>query len=124
MIWSLSGLTFLLFLLLVVGFIAVVALCQPLAYYWDTSIQGGWCASSKIITAISYLISVLAIVTDWTCALVPCFVVWKLQMKSRLKASVCGVLALGIIASTATVIRLPYLRFYNIPTDYLCTSKA
>ncbi|PSR79578.1 hypothetical protein BD289DRAFT_442227 [Coniella lustricola] len=101
-----------------VGFVAVVALCQPLAYYWNTSIDGGWCASTQIITGISYLISIMAIVTDWTCALIPCFVVWNLQMRSRLKASVCAVLALGIIASAATVIRLPYLRFYNIAEDY------
>ncbi|KAJ4390106.1 hypothetical protein N0V93_007579 [Gnomoniopsis smithogilvyi] len=39
-------------------------------------------------------------------------------MKARLKASVCAVLALGIIASAATVIRLPYLRYYNILTNY------
>lgn len=105
----------------VVGFVAVVALCQPLDYYWDTSIEDGWCASTQIITGISYLISVMAIITDWTCSLVPCYVVWNLQMKSRLKASVCGVLALGIVASAATVIRLPYLRFYNITTNYYCT---
>lgn len=103
-----------------IGFVAVVALCQPLSYYWDQSVEGGWCASIDIITGISYLISVLAIITDWTCALVPCYVVWNLQMKSRLKASVCGVLALGIVASAATVIRLPYLRFYNILTNYYC----
>lgn len=104
-----------------VGFVAVVALCQPLAFYWDTTIQGGWCASSNIITGISYLISIMAIITDWTCALIPCYVVYNLQMKSRLKASVCGVLALGIIASAATVIRLPYLQYYNVPTDYFRT---
>lgn len=104
-----------------IGFIGVVALCQPLAYYWDTSIKGGWCASAQIITGISYLISVMAIITDWTCSLVPCYVVWKLQMRSRLKVSVCAVLALGIIASAATVVRLPYLQYYNVPTDYYCT---
>lgn len=43
-------------------------------------------------------------------------------MRSRLKASVCAVLALGIIASAATVIRLPYLRFYNVVENYDCTS--
>lgn len=108
----------------VVGFVAVVALCQPLAYYWDTSIQGGWCASAQIITGISYLISVMAIITDWTCALVPCYVVWNLQMKSRLKLSVCAVLALGIIASAATVVRLPYLAYYNVVTNYYCAYSS
>ncbi|KAK7743560.1 hypothetical protein SLS53_004095 [Cytospora paraplurivora] len=102
-----------------IGFICVVALCTPLQYYWDQSIKDGWCASSEIITGMSYVISVLSIITDWACALVPCFVVWNLQMKSRLKASVCAVLALGMVASAATIVRLPYLQFYNVPTNYL-----
>lgn len=106
---------------IVVGFVAVVASCQPLEYYWDTTVPGGFCASTSIVTGISYLVSIMAIITDWTCALVPCYVVWNLQMKSRLKASVCGVLALGIVASAATVIRLPYLRYYNIALNYNCT---
>jgi hypothetical protein len=70
---------------------------------------------------LSYLVSVMSLITDWTCSLLPCFVVWNLQMKSRLKASVCGVLALGMVASAATIVRLPYLKYYNIPTNYLCT---
>lgn len=103
-----------------IGFVAVVALCKPIQMYWDPSI-GGWCAPTRIITGISYLISVLSVITDWTCSLLPCVVVWDLQMQPRLKASVCGVLALGMVASAATIARLPYLRFYNITANYLCT---
>ncbi|KUI70464.1 hypothetical protein VM1G_06004 [Cytospora mali] len=102
-----------------IGFIAVVALCTPLEYYWDQSIDGGWCAPVGIITGLSYFISAMSVVTDWTCALLPCVVVWNLQMKSRLKASVCAVLALGMVASAATIVRLPYLQYYNIKTNYL-----
>ncbi|KAF9875413.1 cation-transporting atpase 4 [Colletotrichum karsti] len=101
-----------------VGFIAVVAVCRPISFTWDKS-QDGVCAPSNIITSISYMISVLAIITDWTCAIVPTFVVWGLQMKSRVKASVCAVLALGAVASAATIIRLPYLQYYNQVNDYL-----
>ncbi|KXH65117.1 hypothetical protein CNYM01_04838 [Colletotrichum nymphaeae SA-01] len=85
-----------------VGFIAVVAVCRPMEYTWD-----------------NYMISVLAIVTDWTCAIVPTVVVWGLQMKSRVKVSVCAVLALGAIASAATIVRLPYLQYYNQVENYL-----
>ncbi|KAK1470169.1 hypothetical protein CCUS01_06554 [Colletotrichum cuscutae] len=85
-----------------VGFIAVVAVCRPMEYTWD-----------------NYMISVLAIVTDWTCAIVPTVVVWGLQMKSRVKVSVCAVLALGATASAATIVRLPYLQYYNQVENYL-----
>ncbi|ROW07684.1 hypothetical protein VMCG_03577 [Cytospora schulzeri] len=103
-----------------IGFAAVVALCNPIEEYWDPSV-GGWCAPIDIITGISYLISAMSVITDWTCSLLPCVVVWNLQMQPRLKASVCGVLALGMVASAATIVRLPYLQYYNVPTDYLCT---
>lgn len=103
------------------GFISVVALCTPLQYYWDQSIEDGWCASAEIVTGMSYLVSIMSIITDWACALVPCVVVWNLQMRARLKASVCAVLALGMVASAATIVRLPYLPYYNIKTNYLCT---
>ncbi|KXH68612.1 hypothetical protein CSAL01_10264 [Colletotrichum salicis] len=94
-----------------VGFIAVIA-----------------CAPQNIITIISYMISVLTIVTDWTCAIVPTVVVWGLQMKSRVKVSVCAVLALaGLVAnshffasaSAATIVRLSYLQYYNPVENYL-----
>ncbi|KAK1486367.1 hypothetical protein CTAM01_12248 [Colletotrichum tamarilloi] len=101
-----------------VGFIAVVAVCRPMEYTWDKSVDGQ-CAPQNIITTISYMISVLAIVTDWTCAIVPTVVVWGLQMKSRVKVSVCAVLALGAIASAATIVRLPYLQYYNQVENYL-----
>ncbi|KAJ0358474.1 hypothetical protein COL154_009099 [Colletotrichum chrysophilum] len=77
-----------------IGFIAVIAVCRPVSYTWDKSLDGS-CAPTNIITSISYLISVMAIITDWTCAIVPTVVVCGLQMKSRVKASVCAVLALG-----------------------------
>ncbi|KAF5521998.1 hypothetical protein CGCA056_v007427 [Colletotrichum aenigma] len=101
-----------------IGFIAVVAVCRPVSYTWDKSLDGS-CAPTNIITSISYLITVMAIITDWTCATVPTVVVCGLQMKSRVKASVCAVLALGAIASAATIIRLPYLQYYNVVDDYL-----
>ncbi|KAL0932269.1 cation-transporting atpase 4 [Colletotrichum truncatum] len=101
-----------------VGFIAVVASCRPISYTWDKSIRGK-CAPAEIITCISYVVSVLVIVTDWTCAIVPTVVIWRLQMKSRVKASACAILALGAIASAATIIRLPYLQYYSKPEDYL-----
>lgn len=103
-----------------VGFIAVVALCKPIDAYWDASVNG-WCAPAQIITGLSYLVSVMSVITDWTCSLLPCVVVWNLQMQPRLKASVCAVLALGLVASAATIVRLPYLQFYNVKTNYLCT---
>ncbi|KAF6808625.1 integral membrane protein [Colletotrichum plurivorum] len=48
--------------------------------------------------------------TDWTCAIVPSFIVSGFQMPRRQKVSVCAVLSLGVFASIATCIRL--FKFY------------
>ncbi|KAJ0343536.1 hypothetical protein KNSL1_010213 [Colletotrichum chrysophilum] len=59
-----------------IGFIAVIAVCRPVSYTWDKSLDGS-CAPTNIITSISYLISVMAIITDWTCAIVPTVVYYN-----------------------------------------------
>lgn len=61
--------------------------------------------------------------TDWTCAIVPFFIVSGLQMPRRQKVSVCAILGLGIFASIATCIRMPYLKYYDTvlyPTEVAC----
>ena len=46
-------------------------------------------------------------------------IVWDVQLKLRIKASVAVVLGFGFVASTATLVRLKYLLAYNNPDDYL-----
>lgn len=104
-----------------IAFVAIMLICQPIQYSWDKSLTGT-CASLQIVTGVSYLVSTLAIITDLACCIVPCVVVWNLQMKRRVKISVCVVLALGMCASAATVARFLHLKYYSTPTDYLCES--
>ncbi|KAF7534513.1 hypothetical protein G7054_g6185 [Neopestalotiopsis clavispora] len=104
-----------------VGFIAVVITCQPMAKNWDPVIQAdtniGYCMTGNIVQNLSYYVSASSIVTDWACAIIPCFIVWNLQMKRKLKISVAAILALGAVASVTTIVRLPYLSAYTAPTD-------
>lgn len=61
--------------------------------------------------------------SDWACALIPFAVVAKLQMDRRKKISVVCILGLGIFASIATCVRMPFLKYYNTdkyPTELLC----
>lgn len=54
--------------------------------------------------------------TDWACAIIPFFIVAGLQMSRRKKVSVLLILGLGIFASIATCVRLPYLKYYDTET--------
>lgn len=74
----------------------------------------------SIIQNISYFISASSILTDWSCAILPCIIVWNLNMKRKLKVSAAGILALGAVASLSTIVRLPYLGAYTAPKDHYC----
>jgi hypothetical protein len=61
--------------------------------------------------------------TDWTTAAIPCYIVAGLQMPQRKKISAILILSLGITASIATCIRMPYLKYYDTqkyPTELMC----
>ncbi|KAK8880062.1 cation-transporting atpase 4 [Apiospora arundinis] len=104
------------------GFIAVVITCQPIAKNWDPVLQNdpsvGSCMDYSIIQNISYFISASSILTDWSCVILPCIIVWNLNMKRKLKVSAAGILALGAVASLSTIVRLPHLGAYTAPKDH------
>ncbi|KAK8054372.1 hypothetical protein PG996_013673 [Apiospora saccharicola] len=101
------------------GFVAVLITCQPIARNWDPALSNvGSCMDYSIIQNISYFISASSIITDWACAILPCFIVWNLNIKRKLKVSVAVVLALGAVASLSTIVRLPYLGAYTAPVDH------
>ncbi|KAK8115691.1 hypothetical protein PG984_012193 [Apiospora sp. TS-2023a] len=90
------------------GFVAVLITCQPIARNWDPALSNvGSCMDYAIIQNISYFISASSIITDWACAILPCFIVWNLNIKRKLKVSVAVVLALGAVASFQFFITRP-----------------
>jgi hypothetical protein len=80
--------------------IAVLAQCRPVAATWNPSL--GECAPSYVITNISFFISATSILTDWACAILPAFILWDIQLKLKIKASVAIVLALGVVYAGPT----------------------
>jgi len=99
--------------------IVVWATCRPMAFTWDKTIDGGKCSSLEMTIALSYVVSGVNIVTDWTCAIMPALILWDVQMRRKLKISVCVILGMGAIASTATLVRLKAIPSYRNTTDHL-----
>lgn len=94
--------------------------CQPSQYFWTQYTGGkGSCVSSSIIIGVFYGYSAMTCATDWIYATLPYFLVWKLQMDKRSKIVVVIILSLGAIASTATIIRLPYVHTMGDLDDFL-----
>ncbi|KAG9959927.1 hypothetical protein KCU61_g7062, partial [Aureobasidium melanogenum] len=95
------------------GFIAMMTVllqCKPLKATWDPS--AGTCSSQAIIVHISYFVTACSITTDFACAVMPFIILWKLQMRKRLKFTVAAMLSLGFLASAATIVRIKYLDSY------------
>ncbi|KAI5861068.1 hypothetical protein GGS23DRAFT_207325 [Durotheca rogersii] len=90
-----------------IGFIIVMTRCTPLAANWEHS--AGVCNGIGKVGKISIAVSGISILTDWSCAIIPAFILWNLNMKLSVKLSLAFVLALGILASVSTCIRLQYL---------------
>lgn len=100
------------------GLVAVFTNCEPLQATWNPLL--GQCGSKEKVAQISLAVSIFQIVTDWLCALLPLAILKGLQIPKRNKISILCLLGLGGFASIATMLRIPYFKYYTIQEDYLC----
>ncbi|EXA33229.1 hypothetical protein FOQG_12158 [Fusarium oxysporum f. sp. raphani 54005] len=89
--------------------------CMPITANWDDRTK----CSLPFLMSVGYMVSLSAVVSDWICAILPIFMLYKSLMRKATKVSVSIILGLGILASLCTIIRLPYLKAFSHPEDYL-----
>ncbi|KAF1841545.1 uncharacterized protein K460DRAFT_419592 [Cucurbitaria berberidis CBS 394.84] len=92
--------------------------CSPVSYMWDRTSQSGRCVNDTLIAVLAYIYSAFSIVSDFTFAIIPAFLVWHLQLKRRAKVALIPLITMGCVASAAVVARLPFLKDFNSP-DFL-----
>ncbi|KAI1141111.1 hypothetical protein F5Y05DRAFT_423921 [Hypoxylon sp. FL0543] len=95
----------------VVGFSAMMDQCKPIATNWDMSL--GQCKGTVYVDTFNIIVSAISILTDWLCAILPAILIWNLNMKPKVKALLSFVLALGVLASVSTCVRLRYMHIYK-----------
>ncbi|KAF2818768.1 hypothetical protein CC86DRAFT_388689 [Ophiobolus disseminans] len=98
-------------------FFVIVFQCQPVYYFWDKS-NKGTCVPNDLIVGLAYTYSIFSIISDFTFAIIPGFLVWHLQLKRRAKVALIPLIAMGCIASAAVIARMPFIRHFNSP-DFL-----
>lgn len=78
-------------------FFLFVLQCQPSSFFWNryAGATDGTCIDPTITVNATYAYSAISCWVDWTLAILPVFIVWKLQMNVRTKISVAMVLAMG-----------------------------
>ncbi|KAL6890002.1 hypothetical protein GGI43DRAFT_387781 [Trichoderma evansii] len=101
----------------IVFFFVALFQCQPVSYFWDRS-QPGKCIPINIIISLVYFDSVMTIITDFTFAILPAFIIWSLEMKTQVKTLLVLLIAMGCIASAAVCVRLAYTHTLKNP-DFL-----
>ncbi|KAK1657675.1 hypothetical protein BDP55DRAFT_708625 [Colletotrichum godetiae] len=100
-----------------IAILEVLVRCKPVAASWDPSL--GSCLDQTIIITLTYVVSVINIINDFAVAIIPAFMLWDIHMRRRLEVLTIFILGLGILASTATIIRMPYSSAYSNPANLL-----
>jgi hypothetical protein len=90
-----------------------------------TPIEGSWgakdakCFPQAAKVSLTFCVSGLNILTDFGTAILPILIIKNLQMPKKRKMALMGVLGAGILASTATLARIPYATAYFENKDYM-----
>lgn len=92
--------------------------CRPLAKLWNITLPGV-CSDHSRILQIGYAQGVVNVLTDLFCTMTPIFVLWKVQISTRLKVVICGLMSLGLIATASQIVRVITLRTLEAK-DYSC----
>ncbi|KAH8779806.1 hypothetical protein F5883DRAFT_192460 [Diaporthe sp. PMI_573] len=95
----------------------VLLQCQPIAATWGE--VKGTCLSSTITVSITFIISAFNLVTDVLTSLLPFLMLKGVQMTKQKKTAIISILSLGVLASIATIARLPFAQAYFATSNYL-----
>ncbi|KAI2793781.1 hypothetical protein POX_a00366 [Penicillium oxalicum] len=116
-IWTLYSVMFLTIVAGLIFFFLLLLQCKPVSYFWtrtaqDPSIEGS-CIDINIIIIMTYIYSGFAALCDFTVGLLPIFLVSKLHMKREAKLAVIGILSMACIASSAVIVRFPFVQTFS-----------
>lgn len=111
--------------------------CHPVSYYWSKAQDGG-CLDSNIIAILSYIGSVMFLVSDLYFAILPMFLIRGMKMDRTTKITLRFILGLACLlvnpyfppitnpstdishsAGVAIIVRFPFLH-YIFDSDFFC----
>ncbi|KAH8671833.1 hypothetical protein BGZ60DRAFT_485558 [Tricladium varicosporioides] len=93
--------------------------CNPINHLWAQFMGGeGKCLHHRILSNVTYAHAAMSAITDWAFGILPIFFVRKMQMNPRTKFSVILILSLGFFASSATIVRIVYIKSLTETEDW------
>ncbi|KJK76089.1 hypothetical protein H634G_08495 [Metarhizium anisopliae BRIP 53293] len=95
--------------------------CKPVAYYWDRSIEGGWCVDNDLYMIESKIIASTAVAMDVAMLSIPIPTIWHLQIRLRQKIGITFILCIGVVVCVFSLLRA--VQFSQFDTANLSTSS-
>jgi hypothetical protein len=93
--WILHGALAVTLISCTVFFFACIFQCWPVGYFWDKYSQTGTCIPDRVVIALALLFSAINIITDFTFALMPAWILSHLKMRRKTKVALCLLMGLG-----------------------------
>ncbi|PYH65774.1 cation-transporting ATPase 4 [Aspergillus vadensis CBS 113365] len=86
--------------------------CHPVSNFWERTGAGN-CMSTDTLIKVAYVYSGICAVCDFALGLLPINLVRQLQTTLKTKIALGATLSLGCVASTAVILRIPCLHYYE-----------
>lgn len=96
-IWIIYGVMCITILTGAVFFFVTMFQCNPIPFFWDKNIPGGTCINMDVIIALTYLYSACSVICDFSFALLPIAIVWRLNMNKKSKIALIPILAMACV---------------------------
>ncbi|THW75193.1 hypothetical protein D6D18_10002 [Aureobasidium pullulans] len=77
----------------------------------------GSCSSGVVIKSLAYSLTAIIFTSDVICVILPATIFWKTRMQRKKKIMAWMLLSLGLLASVATLGRLPFLSYWSAEHD-------
>lgn len=104
------------------SFFLLMLHCVPLSAVWDPETPGAKCAKLEAAYASIYVSSGIGIATDIIFALLPISFIRKMQRPLREKLVLSALMALGLFAAAASVVKTTLVKHYGSTGDALWDS--
>ena len=90
-------------------FFVLVFQCWPISDWWSLDINQKHCIKPDIVVGLTYGVSGLNVIADWTFVLIPIAILIDSDIDRRSKISVSIIMGLGAIGSVSSILRMVYL---------------
>ncbi|KAI4623708.1 uncharacterized protein J4E88_009345 [Alternaria novae-zelandiae] len=101
-----------------VFFFVTLFQCHPISFFWDKNNPAGTCINVDVIIGLTFLYSAISVISDFTFAILPFFLIWGLNMSVKTRVLLIPILGMACVASVAVCVRMGYVMDFKNP-DFL-----